>query len=228
MATPTRVQYVSNGATAQSLTLAITATSGNLLLVVASASAGGISTPSDGVNTYTALTGNTLYNAAWYAEKITGGALSIVVTCTSGGIAIGVLEVSGASTTAPIDEQAAAAFTTTTSPSSGATAAATSASHFVVGLIALYGSATETITSPTFVTALGSQNNETIQVGGAGIRSAVICSNGPIAGLNTETFSGTVLADTAGVIWCLLIAPVPTVIRPHVINQAAVIRASVF
>src|ERR1039458_6392067 len=105
-----RVQYVSVGSSSSAvttLTRTITATTGNLLLVVASANSGGISAPSDGVNTYTPLSGNTLYNAAWYAKNITGGALSIVVTCTSGQIAIGVLEVSGASTTAPVDQQAA-------------------------------------------------------------------------------------------------------------------------
>lgn len=209
-----RVQYVSVGSSSAvtTLTRTITATTGNLLLVVAEAWAS-LSGVSDGVNTYTPLSGNTLYNAAWYAKNITGGALSIVVTCTSGQIAIGVLEVSGASTTAPVDQQAAAAFSTTVL-ASGTTSAAASASDLVVGLAGWTGTTAYTLSAQAFTTALTTQTNETAQVSsGSPGNAAVACSNGPIAGLDTEKFTGTLSGSPngGGEAWCVLIAPGGTV-----------------
>ena len=195
----------------------ITATSGNLLLVMG-VSDGHPTAISDGVNTYTLLTSPTANGRVWYAKNITGGTLTITVTLGSSFPgAVQVLELSGAHLTSPIDQQKATASSAGTAINSGATAAAASASDYVVGLASWVSvhATPYTVSGRAFSTALSSQTDET-EVDSATIsgESASICiSSGPIAGTNTETFTGTISGTNwSGLAaWCALIAPGSTV-----------------
>ena len=135
--------------------LSITATSGNLLILVAAAKVSGFLSVVDGVNTWTRLSsGPDNWNSnAWYAKNITGGNLTFEVQTVpnQGVIAAEVIEFSGASLTVPINQEAddfdgnGVSFP---DYDSGNTAAASFANDYVVGLYA-YTNSTVSIPSPT-------------------------------------------------------------------------------
>ena len=189
----------------------ITATSGNMLLVVASCIGSGTPTVTDnasgGSNTYTLLTGGAARSWAWYAKNITGGTLALVLGSTLGTTqhAWKVFELSGADTTAPIRYQAHSA-----TLSSGATSAGT-AGDYVVGLAAWDDGSTQcTVTGSSFSSALSSETDDTPnQMNSFGTWYSVTLSYGPIAGANTENFTYT-LSGTPSVqydAWCVILKP---------------------
>lgn len=200
-----KVQYLGGGNTlASSYTLAITSTTGNSLWVVAASTQTFGATPiSDGTNTFTAFTGNGTKRAAWYAKNITGNATGITITATAGtgGIAVACLELSGASTTSPLNHQAEGSGSATTALTSVATAAG-ALGNWVIGLGSWTGAnSSDTISARAFSSALSSQTDETEADSGGLVvatQASVCISHGPIAGANTETFSGTLSAAPAG------------------------------
>lgn len=208
-----KVQYQGGGNTlAASYTLAITTTTGNSLWVVAASTQTFGATPvSDGVNTFTALTGNGTKRAGWFAKNITGNSTGITITATAstGGIAVAVLELSGASLTSPVNHQADGTGTTSTALASLATAAG-AVGNWVVGLGSWTGAGSaDTISSRAFSSALTSQTDETEANSGgivAATQASVCLSHGPIAGANTELFSGTLSAAAAGwIAFCICV-----------------------
>ena len=199
-----KVGTASNTASsASSVSISYTATSGNLLFVVAMGVIGGFPAVSDGVNTYTLLTSANFDYQVWYAKNVTGGALTIVCSGGTAAWAAQVIEYSGASTSSPIASAVAAG------SSSTATAAAASLSDYVVGFAAIGNSSAgtlPTITVPTFTSSLGVQYNETtVAINGSSNTAAVGISHGPIAGLNTESFSTTDGAYTIRQHFCALV-----------------------
>lgn len=114
---PTHVQTVSHlGSSGTTVAVSITATTGNLLAVEFNSTGSNaitLSSCSDGTNTYTVVdnvTGSPMSATSAgdaYAKSITGGTLT--VTCTISGTTIPIIfvaEISGASTTAPLDGHA--------------------------------------------------------------------------------------------------------------------------
>lgn len=217
-----RVQYVkANSSTfgASSRTVALTATTGNLLLAVGAITQEGWSaTPiTDGVNTWTEITvsGGAAGYRMWYAKNITGGALNVVFTNLSGfgggSIAAAVMELSGADLTNPV-HLSSGGHGTTTALSSGATGTCAT-TDYVVGLGSWGIKATSTpvtVSGRAFSTALSSQTDETEADGtstGNPDCSSVAISDGPPTGANAETFSGTISGTPFGwSAWCLCIA----------------------
>lgn len=128
-----------NGFGTSSLTVNITATSGNLLYVMIDVASNGagpagttINAPSDGVNTYTAINAviGQDYDTGrqFYAKNITGGSLTLTINvpAPAGGpfVAMSVLEFSGCDTSAPLKGSA----TGTTSSGTSITTASLSVS----------------------------------------------------------------------------------------------------
>ena len=186
------------------LTVAITATTGNLLIVAASVGAAAINSISDGVNTWTAVTvsGGSANCKIWYAKNITGGALSVVFTLSaSAAVCASIMEFSGADLPTPI-RTSVTAHGTTTAESVGPTGAAL-ATDYAVAAICLIGNGTaQSLDSRAFSTALASQTDEALvhTTNGTGSSGRMFAgfSHGPVAGPNTETFTGTINNVTPG------------------------------
>jgi hypothetical protein len=194
-------------ASASSVTINYTATTGNLLFVTCISAISAYPSVSDGVNTYTLIGSNNWDYQVWYAKNIHGGPLNIVFSGGTAAWAAQVIEFSGASTTAPIASE-----NDTGNSSSGATATATSTFDYVIGFQNI-GAATAlspSITSRTFNSALSGQVDElVVKVTGSSSCAAVAISHGPIAGLNTEAFSATLSGYSVRHTYCALIAAAP-------------------
>lgn len=181
------------GAGTTVVTVGITTTTGNLLVVGVVnklATATGISDSKS--NTWTNLYLNNIATSEnlslWYAKNITGGAshtVSITVSAGGGDCAIVVQEFSGIDTTSPFDIKGIGANTATMSLTSGASSSTTNANDLVVGFMAT------TTCSPSLGSGysnLTAKNNSTSE---AAMESQVVAATGA----QTATFTANINAS---------------------------------
>lgn len=162
-----RVQSVQGiWASGTTFSASITTTSGNLLALsihfLAGNSANAIVGVGDGTNTYSlvdeyaaAVAGLNNHLRTYYAQNITGGALTLTVTLSSSSVSyawINVDEVSGADTTAPLDQHV---IQNQDSPGTGADAVTSGAVTTTANGEYVYGATLMASANPTITAGTG-------------------------------------------------------------------------